>query len=133
MPNQKFSDVPLDLDVLLKRVRAKRPDIALETEFFVTLPPAKDCSQSAVAHALRRAHKNITNTYPKEGIGLFLFRCEPSPGVRNARGNYGPSGRTVTGKENWDPEIGEHLNIEDLTETAKVYTAVALDVPRTDA
>jgi hypothetical protein len=42
--------------------------------------------------------------------------------------NYGPSGRTVTGKENWDPEIGEHLNIEDLTETAKVYAAVALDV-----
>jgi acetylornithine deacetylase len=128
MPNQKFSDVPLDLDVLLKRVREKRPDISFETEFFVTLPPARDCSKTAVADALRRAHKNITDTYPREGIGLFCSDASHLQAYGIPAVNYGPSGRTVTGKENWDPEIGEHLNIEDLTETAKVYAAVALDV-----
>jgi hypothetical protein len=34
----------------------------------------------------------------------------------------------MTGKENWDPDVGEHLSIEDLTETAKVYTALILDI-----
>jgi acetylornithine deacetylase/succinyl-diaminopimelate desuccinylase-like protein len=42
--------------------------------------------------------------------------------------NYGPSGRTITGKENWDPEVGEHLSIEDLTATARVYATLMLDV-----
>ncbi len=41
---------------------------------------------------------------------------------------YGPSGRTVTGKENWDVDVGEHLGIEDLTETAKVYITLILDL-----
>ena len=31
--NQKVNEVPLDLEVLLDRVRKKRPDIKFETEF----------------------------------------------------------------------------------------------------
>ena len=115
MPNQKFSDVPLDLDVLLKRVRAKRPDIGFETEFFVTLPPAQDCSRTAIADAMRRAHNRITNTSPEEGIGLFCSDASHLQAYGIPAVNYGPSGRTITGKENWDPEIGEHLSIADLT------------------
>jgi acetylornithine deacetylase len=128
MPNQKFSDVPLDVDALLKRVRAKRPDISFDTEFFVTLPPAQDCSKTEIADAVRRAHGSISGTPPEEGIGLFCSDAAHLQAYGIPAVNYGPSGRTITGKENWDPEIGEHLSIEDLTKTAKVYTALALDV-----
>ncbi|MGZ5092648.1 MAG: M20 family metallopeptidase [Burkholderiales bacterium] len=128
MPNQKVSDVPLDLDILLNRVRKKRPDIKFDTEFFVTLPPAQDCSKTVIANAMRTAHKSITNTLPEEGIGLFYSDASHLQAYGIPAVNYGPAGRTITGKENWDPEIGEHLSVADLTETARVYTALALDV-----
>jgi acetylornithine deacetylase/succinyl-diaminopimelate desuccinylase-like protein len=128
MPNQKVSDVPLDLDTLLNRVRKKRPDIKFDTEFFVTLPPAQDCSKTVIANAMRVAHKSITNTLPEEGIGLFYSDASHLQAYGIPAVNYGPAGRTITGKENWDPEIGEHLSVADLTETARVYTALALDV-----
>jgi acetylornithine deacetylase/succinyl-diaminopimelate desuccinylase-like protein len=65
---------------------------------------------------------------PEEAVGLFYsdaahFQAYGIPAI-----NYGPSGRTVTGKENWDPEIGEHISVVDLTNTAKVYAALMLDV-----
>ncbi|MEK6594059.1 MAG: M20/M25/M40 family metallo-hydrolase [Pseudomonadota bacterium] len=128
MPNQKVNEVPLDLELLLNRVRQKRPDITFDTEFFVTLPPAQDCSKTCIADAIRVAHKSVTNTPPEEGIGLFYSDASHLQAYGIPAINYGPSGRTITNKENWDPEIGEHLSIEDLTETAKVYTALALDV-----
>ena len=128
MPNQKVHEVPLDVQVLLDRVRKKRPDIEFETEFFVTLPPAQDCSKSVVANAMRSAHKSITSTEPEEGLGLFLSDASHLQAYGIPAVNYGPSGRTITGKENWDPEVGEHINIEDLTETAKVYARLALDL-----
>ncbi len=128
MPNQKMNEVPLDLEVLLNRVRRKRPDIKFETEFFVTLPPAQDCSKSTVANAMRSAHRSITNTEPQEGLGLFLSDASHLQAYGIPAINYGPSGRTITGKENWDPEVGEHLNIDDLTETAKVYATLAVDL-----
>ena len=128
MPNQKMNEVPLDVEVLLNRVRKKRPDIEFETEFFVTLPPAQDCSKTTVANAMRAAHKSVTNTEPREGLGLFLSDASHLQAYGIPAVNYGPSGRTVTGKENWDPDVGEHLNIHDLTETAKVFAALALDI-----
>ena len=128
MPNQKVNEVPLDLGVLLGRVRKKRPDIQFETEFFVTLPPAQDCSKTAIANAMRAAHKTVTNTSAQEGFGLFYSDASHLQAYGIPAVNYGPAGRTITGKENWDQEIGEHVSVADLTETAKVYTALALDV-----
>ncbi len=128
MPNQKVNEVPIDLQALLERVRRKRPDIQFETEFFVTLPPAQDSSKTVIAKAMRSAHQSVTNTQPEEGLGLFYSDASHLQSYGIPAVNYGPSGRTVTGKENWDPEVGEHLSIEDLTETAKVYTALVLDV-----
>jgi hypothetical protein len=42
--------------------------------------------------------------------------------------NYGPAGRTASGLGTWDAELGEHVAIDDLTNTAKVYAALILDV-----
>jgi acetylornithine deacetylase/succinyl-diaminopimelate desuccinylase-like protein len=128
MPHQKMSDVPLDVERLLKRVRAKRPDIEFDREFFVTLPPAQDCSQTAIAEHVRSAHRQVHGTPVKEGVGLFYSDASHLQAYGIPAVNYGPSGRTLSGKENWDPEIGEHLCIEDLTATAKVYATIAMEV-----
>ena len=94
----------------------------------MTLPPAQDCSNSVVAERMRSAHKSITGSAPEEGVGLFYSDASHLQAYGIPAVNYGPSGRTVTGKENWDPDVGEHLAIADLTKTAQVYTSLILDV-----
>lgn len=128
LPDQQINEVPLEVERLLAMVRAQKPGIEFDTEFFVTLPPAQDCSTSVVAQRMRAAHQAVMGGAPEEGVGLFYSDASHLQAYGIWAVNYGPSGRTVTGRENWDPEIGEHLAIEDLTNTAKVYTALILDV-----
>ena len=128
LPNQEINEVPLEVERLLAMVRAQRPGIEFDTEFFVTLPPAQDCSTSVVAQRMRDAHRAVTGGAPEEGVGLFYSDASHLQAYGIPAVNYGPSGRTVTGKENWDPDVGEHLAIDDLTKTAKVYTSLILDV-----
>ena len=128
LPNQEINEVPLEVERLLAMVGAQRPGIEFDTEFFVTLPPAQDCSTSVVAQRMRDAHRAVTGDVPEEGVGLFYSDASHLQAYGIPAVNYGPSGRTVTGKENWDPDVGEHLAIDDLTKTAKVYTSLILDV-----
>ena len=113
---------------MLDRVRAKQPGIDFDTEFFVTLPPAQDSSTSVIADHMREAHRAVMGAPPEEGVGMFLSDAGHLQAYNIPCANYGPSGRTVTGKENWDPDVGEHLNIDDLTHTARVYATLILDV-----
>lgn len=128
LPDQQVNEVPLEVERLLSMARARKPDIDFDTEFFVTLPPAQDCSTSVVAQRMRAAHQAVMGRAPGEGVGLFYSDASHLQAYGIPAVNYGPSGRTVTGKENWDPDIGEHLAIEDLTKTAQVYAALILDV-----
>jgi acetylornithine deacetylase len=128
LPDQHVNEVPLEVERLLEMARARKPGIAFDTEFFVTLPPAQDCSTSVVAQRMRAAHQAVMGGAPGEGVGLFYSDASHLQAYGIPAVNYGPSGRTVTGKENWDPDIGEHLAIEDLTKTAQVYAALILDV-----
>ncbi len=128
LPNQKVNEVPLALERLLAMARATRPGLEFDTEFFVTLPPAPDCSNSVIAQRMRAAHHGVMGRPPEEGVGLFYSDASHLQAYGIPAVNYGPSGRTVTGHENWDPDIGEHTAIEDLTHTARVYTALILDV-----
>jgi len=128
LPNQQINEIPLEVERLIAMVQAQKPGIEFDTEFFVTLPPAQDCSNSVVAARMRDAHKSITGSAPEEGVGLFYSDASHLQAYGIPAVNYGPSGRTVTGKENWDPDVGEHLAIADLTKTAQVYTSLILDV-----
>ena len=128
LPDQQVNEVPLEVERLLEMARARKPGIAFDTEFFVTLPPAQNCSTSVVAQRMRAAHQAVMGRAPGEGVGLFYSDASHLQAYGIPAVNYGPSGRTVTGKENWDPDIGEHLAIEDLTKTAQVYATLILDV-----
>ncbi len=128
LPDQMVKDIPLEVERLLARVRTARADIEFDVEYFVTLPPHRSESDSIVAHHLRDAHRRIMGAPPEEGVGAFYSDASHLQAYGIPAVNYGPSGRTVSGKENWDPEIGEHLSVEDLTATARVYAALILDV-----
>lgn len=128
LPTQQVKDVPLEVERLLAQVRAKRPELEFDVEYFVTLPPHRSEADSIIAHKLRAAHAGVMGAAPEEGVGGFYSDASHLQAYGIPAVNYGPSGRTVTGKENWDPDVGEHLSIEDLTATARVYAALMLDV-----
>ena len=107
LPNQKISEVPLEVERLLAQARARKPGLEFETEFFVTLPPAQDCSTSVIAERMRAAHRTVVGNAPEEGVGLFYSDASHLQAYGILAVNYGPSGRTISGKENWDPDISE--------------------------
>ncbi len=128
LPNQQVKDVPLEVERLLADVRKARPEIDFDVEYFVTLPPHRSEADSVIAHRLRAAHRAVLGSPAAEGTGAFYSDASHLQAYGIPAVNYGPSGRTVTGKENWDPDVGEHLAIEDLTKTAKVYAELMFDV-----
>jgi acetylornithine deacetylase/succinyl-diaminopimelate desuccinylase-like protein len=128
LPSQRVGDIPQEVDRLIAMVHAINPSIEFQTEFFVTLPPALASGNATIADHVRAAHQRVVGAPPQEGVGMFLSDAGHLQLYGIPCVNYGPSGRTATGKENWDPDIGEHCSIEDLTRTAKVYAGVALEV-----
>jgi acetylornithine deacetylase len=128
LPNQQIKDIPVEVERLLELARSRRAGIDFDVEYFVTLPPHRSEADSVVAHRLRDAHRGIMGTSPQEGVGAFYSDASHLQAYGIPAVNYGPSGRTLSGKENWDPDIGEHLSVEDLTATARVYAALILDI-----
>jgi acetylornithine deacetylase len=128
VPNQAMTELPLEVEYLLRLARRNDPRLEVETEFFVSLPPCRDEGSSEIAKRVRLAHRSVLGQMPEESVGMFAsdathFQAYGIPAV-----NYGPAGRTASGLGTWDAELGEHVAIDDLTNTAKVYAALILDV-----
>ena len=128
VPDQAMTELPLEVEHLIELARRSQPGLEVDTEFFVSLPPCKDSGSTEIAKRVRMAHTAVMGVPPEENVGMFAsdathFQAYGIPAV-----NYGPAGRTVSGLQTWDAEIGEHVAIEDLTNTAKVYAALILDV-----
>lgn len=128
LPSQRVNDIPQEVERLISMVHQRDSTIGFDTEFFVTLPPAHAQGNAAIADRVRHAHREVVGSAPSEGVGMFLSDAGHLQLYGIPCVNYGPSGRTVTGKDNWDPDVGEHTSIADITDTAKVYARVALDV-----
>ena len=128
LPSQHVNDIPQEVERLISMVHQRDASIGFDTEFFVTLPPAHAQGNAAIADRVRHAHREVVGSAPSEGVGMFLSDAGHLQLYGIPCVNYGPSGRTVTGKDNWDPDVGEHTSIADITDTAKVYARVALDV-----
>jgi acetylornithine deacetylase/succinyl-diaminopimelate desuccinylase-like protein len=128
MPDQSMNELPLEVEKLVGMAARECPGLEVDTEFFVTLPPCRDTSKSEIAKRVRIAHEAVMGVLPEEGVGMFSSDASHFQAYGIPTVNYGPAGRTVSGLTTWDAEIGEHVAIEDLTNTAKVYAALILDV-----
>jgi len=128
LPFQRVHDVPLEVNRLIEMARQINPEVDFDIECFVSLPSAHVPPDTLIAQEVRSAHKLINGRDVEEQIGLFYsdaghFLAYDIPAV-----NYGPSGLTASGVENWDPDIGEHTSLEEIVKTARVYAAIMLEV-----
>lgn len=128
LPHERVHDIPLEVNRLIAMAREINPEVDFDIEYFVTLPSAYVAPDTFIADQVRSAHKLVNGSDVEEQVGLFYsdaghFLAYGVPAV-----NYGPSGLTASGKENWDPDIGEHTSLDEIVKTAQVYAAIMLDV-----
>ena len=121
-------DVPLEVERLTSMAQAVNPQVKFDVEYFVSLPSASVPHDTEIARRVREAHTLVEGQAPEEHMGLFFSDAAHLLAYGVPAVNYGPSGRTVTGKVNWDPLIGEHTSIEDIVGTARTYVAIMLEV-----
>jgi len=128
LPHETMRDVPLEVEKLMGLAQQVNPDVKFDVEYFVSLPSVSIPNDEEIANRVREAHTLVEGQPPEENVGKFFSDAAHLVAYGVPSVNYGPSGRTISGKENWDPLIGEHTNIDDIVGTARTFTAVMLDV-----
>ena len=127
LPHETMRDVPIEVERLANMARAVNPDVKFDVEYFVSLPSASVPEDTEIAKQVREAHALVEDRTPEEHMGLFFSDAAHLLAYGVPAVNYGPSGRTISGKANWDPLIGEHTSIEDIVGTARTYVAIMLE------
>ncbi len=128
LPDQTMQDVRREIQALIARARDKDSTFKVEVEFYVTNPGATTDRKSWVSRAVQRAHTAVHGAPPEVITGAFTSDAIHLTRYGIPTINYGPAGRTRSGKEMWDPLLGEHIAVADLVTCTKVYAATILEV-----
>lgn len=127
LPNQSVLEAR-DAIVRFVQQAEQKLGLTIALEFFASLPSAQMDDSEPVAEAVSWAHELVSGHPVERTPGAFYsdashLRAYGIPAV-----NYGPSGRTKSGKGTWDPELGEHVAINDLVTAARVYACLMLKI-----
>jgi acetylornithine deacetylase len=142
MPGQSPLQVQRELETLVARIQQEDPDIGklhLDMNLFMTQWGSECSSDELIYQEMTKAHEEVLGAPPDvTAVPFASDACElVAHGIPAL--NYGPSGRTrqlATGahygkaQSDWNPQQGEHLSIDDLYNTTRVYAALILNVCR---
>ena len=139
MPGQRALDVQRELETLVTDLCANDPDLAkldMEMQVYANQSPSECPPEEYIHQAMLEAHEEVIG----EKCELRVLPYTPDSSDLVAHGiptlNYGPTGRIREAAEgrhygdaesDWNPSQGEHVNIDDLYNSAKVYAALALN------
>lgn len=140
LPGQQPLEVQREIEDVVHRLRARDPDLAalhLDMGVFMNQWGSECKPDEFIFQAVQRAHKDITGKeveiteLPVASDACELVRHD-IPSL-----NYGPSGRVRQlsqgshyndAQSDWNPSEGEHISIDDLVQTTKVYVSLIMDV-----
>lgn len=128
LPDQTVQEVRQEIQALIARAREKDPGFQPDVEFYVTNPGARTDRDAFVVQSVQRAHAAVHGAAPEVVTGAFTSDAIHLTRYGIPTVNYGPAGRTRSGKEMWDPLLGEHIAVADLESCAKVYATTILDI-----
>lgn len=139
MPGQSPLLVQREMEALIAGIQEEDKDIGrlhLDMNIFMN-QWGSECSPDAfIFREMQAAHEEIIGS-PADitSVPFASDACElVAHGIPAL--NYGPSGRTRTlaegthygtGQSDWNPEFGEHLSIDDLYNTTKIYTSLIIN------
>jgi len=139
MPGQSPLQVQRELEALVKKVQEEDEDIGrlhLDMNIFMNQWGSECEPEEYVFQEMQAAHKEIMGSEPDiTAVPFASDACElVAHGIPAL--NYGPSGRTRTlatgthygdAQSDWNPELGEHLNIDDLFNSTQVYVSLIIN------
>ena len=128
LPRQHPLEIKREIEDIIEEIVAGDPDLKVDLEMYMSNPGAEIEDDEYIYGAIKRAHKSVHGRDPETVTEGWISDASHITRYGVPTLNYGPSGRTRSGVPGWDPNIGEHVSLEDLYHTTKVYASLLLDV-----
>lgn len=139
MPGQSPLVVQRELEALIAKIQEEDEDIGklhLDMNIFMNQWGSECSPDEFIFQEVQAAHEEVMGS-PVEitAVPFASDACElVAHGIPAL--NYGPSGKTRElaagthygkAQSDWNPELGEHLSVDDLFNTTKIYTALIIN------
>jgi acetylornithine deacetylase/succinyl-diaminopimelate desuccinylase-like protein len=121
-PSLPMAEARRELGDLVRRLRERFPDHALEHEVYVTAPGAEIAADHPLVRAVEDAHEQVFGVRPERDVTRWFSDASVLTRYGIATVNYGTSSGLP------DAVLGENLDIQALVDTADVYARAAVDV-----
>ena len=121
-------EIKREIEEVIEEIKTGDPDLKTDVEMFMYLPGAEIDEDEIIYEVVKRAHREVHGQNPEVYTEGWTSDASAIARYGVPTINYGPSGRIRSGVPGWDPNIGEHVSLEDLYETTKVYASLLLDV-----
>ncbi len=139
MPGQSPLLVQREMEALMADIQKQDEDIGrlhLDMNIFMNQWGSECSPEEFIFQEMQTASREIMGSEPDiTAVPFASDACElVAHGIPAL--NFGPSGRTrvlATGthygdaQSDWNPELGEHLNIDDLFNTTKIYVSLIIN------
>jgi acetylornithine deacetylase len=121
-PSLPMAQARRELGDLVRRLRERLPDHALEHEVYVTAPGAEVDADHPVVRAVEDAHEQVFGARPERDVTCWFSDASVLTRYGIATVNYGASSGLP------DAVLGENLDIQGLVDTADVYARAAVEI-----
>jgi acetylornithine deacetylase/succinyl-diaminopimelate desuccinylase-like protein len=126
VPGQTADQVKRSLRGVLRQFAKARGKQEPQLEFFVTDPPTEVGEDALLTRALAESHRRVNGQ-----ASPYIIRRTGADSTHLNRYDveciaYGPGGRTHPDAKGLMHAVGEHANVENLVNAARVYLDVAL-------
>jgi acetylornithine deacetylase/succinyl-diaminopimelate desuccinylase-like protein len=140
LPGQEPLEVQREIETVVARLKARDSDLdklVMDMNVFMNQWGSECAPEEYIYQEVAKAHQEV-NARPVE-ITAMPFASDASELTRHGIPalNYGASGRTRAlssgfhydkAQSDWNAQQGEHVSIEDMLKTTKVYLSLILNV-----
>lgn len=127
MPGERHADVVENVRACTRVLAGEMSDIDVEVKVVQTAHGAEVPPEAPVVTALSTAHETVWGAAPEITWDGWYADTAPLTQAGIPAVCYGPQGRSRSGGNGYASE-GEHANIGDLTQGARVFVRMAADI-----
>ncbi len=128
IPGQHPLEIKREIEEVIAGVKDTDPELDVTIEMYMSDPGAEIEEDEPVVEAVVRAHRSVHGRDPEFLTEGYITDATHLTRYGIPTLNYGPVGRMRSGVPGWDPAAGEHVSLEDMYMTTKVYASLLLDV-----
>lgn len=128
VPGQTIQNVEVEFKELIAQVNEEHPDVGAKVEVFSSHPPSGIPVDSLPSLAMINAHEEIVGEKPNIIVKTSYLDAAHMNRYGIQTITYGLAGRTFDADYGWNADIGEHIHVDALVDTTKIFALAALDL-----